>query len=54
LDKNKIETGLKRQVLDKIACQWKTLKKAFMDLNARHDGSIKREELKYFLDHWGL
>lgn len=34
--------------------QWKTLKKAFTDLNSGKSGSIMPTELKYYLNHWGF
>jgi Ca2+-binding EF-hand superfamily protein len=45
---------LSRTVLDKIRSQWKTLKKAFSDLNQDRSGAIKPEELRGYLMHWGL
>jgi EF-hand domain pair len=49
-----IDPTLKQRVLEKIANQWKTLRKAFMDLNSEKTGSIKPHELKFFLNHWGM
>lgn len=40
--------------MEKIKFQWKTLKKAFSDLNQEKSGSIKPEELRSYLNHWGL
>ena len=34
--------------------QWKTLKKAFSDLNMGKTGWVSKEELKYYLNHWGF
>lgn len=34
--------------------QWKTLRKAFMDLNVEKSGFIEPEELRFYLKHWGL
>ena len=38
--------NIEQTVLDKIRLQWKTLKKAFTDLNQEKSGGIKPEELK--------
>lgn len=43
-----------QMVLEKMMFQWKTVRKAFMDLNTEKDGTITREELKYQFDFWGL
>ena len=45
---------IEQTVLEKIKFQWKTLKKAFIDLNQEKSGKIKPEELKIYLHHWGL
>ena len=42
-----------QQFMDKVRTQWKTLKKAFGDLNSEKDGNIEKNELQYYLDHWG-
>ena len=34
--------------------QWKTIKKAFTDLNKGKSGAIYPEELRHYLVHWGL
>ena len=46
--------ALRKQVLDKIGNQWKTLRKAFMDMNMEKSGSIKPNELRFYLKHWGI
>ena len=45
---------LERTVLEKIKFQWKTLRKAFMDLNVKKSGAIEPQELKFYFHHWGL
>jgi Ca2+-binding EF-hand superfamily protein len=40
--------------LEKIKFQWKTLRKAFMDLNVKKSGSIEPKELWFYFEHWGL
>jgi|LauGreDrversion4_2_1035121.scaffolds.fasta_scaffold109095_1 Ca2+-binding EF-hand superfamily protein len=45
---------LERTILDKIKFQWKTIRKAFYDLNKKKDGAISTDELKFYLNHWGL
>ena len=42
------------QILEKIQFQWKTLKKAFSDLNRSKTGQIDQNELNMYLIHWGL
>jgi Ca2+-binding EF-hand superfamily protein len=49
-----INQNLEKTVLDKIQFQWKTLRKAFMDLNMEKSGSIMPEELRFYFQHWGL
>jgi Ca2+-binding EF-hand superfamily protein len=46
--------NIEHTVLEKIKFQWKTLKKAFSDLNQEKSGAIKPKELREFLLHWGL
>ena len=46
--------NLEQTVLQKIKFQWKTLKKAFSDLNQEKSGAIKPIELRHFLNNWGL
>lgn len=46
--------NLERTVLEKIKFQWKTLKKAFSDLNQEKTGAIKPKEFREHLEHWGL
>lgn len=45
---------LERTVLEKIKFQWKTLRKAFMDLNVKKSGAIEPKELWFYFEHWGL
>jgi hypothetical protein len=37
--------NLERTIIDKIKIQWKTIRKAFIDLNKEKSGSIEPEEL---------
>lgn len=48
------EMDIYRMVIEKIKVQWKTLKKAFIDLNQDKSGAIAQSELKHYLTHWGL
>jgi len=48
------EMDIEQTVIEKIKFQWKTLKKAFIDLNSEKTGAIRPEELKHYLHHWGL
>ena len=41
-------------VVDKIKNQWGQVKKAFRDLNVGRSGSITRDDLKYWLEFWGM
>jgi len=34
--------------------QWKTLRKAFMDLNIEKTGKISIKEFRFFLNFWGM
>lgn len=43
-----------KKIFDKFFHQWKTLKKAFQDINSQKDGYISKEELRFFFNHWGL
>lgn len=45
---------LRSMVLTKIRTQWKTVRKAFMDLNTDKNIGICTEELKYQLKFWGM
>lgn len=48
------QMNIENTVIEKIKFQWKTLKKAFIDLNQEKTGAIKPAELKIYLHHWGL
>lgn len=45
---------METRIIDKIRIQWKTLRKAFMDLNIEKTGKISKGELKYYLNFWGI
>jgi len=45
---------LEYKILEKIKFQWKTLRKAFMDLNIEKTGKISKRELKFYLNFWGM
>ncbi|CDW74423.1 ef-hand calcium-binding domain-containing protein 6 [Stylonychia lemnae] len=49
-----LSLDVEKTVIDKIRFQWKTLKKAFIDLNKEKTGSIMPMELKNYLKHWGI
>ena len=38
----------------KIRQQWSTVRKAFKDFNEDNDPYIDRDELIFFLNHWGF
>lgn len=41
-------------ILEKMKIQWKTIRKAFMDLNHEKTGTISKTEFKFFLNYWGI
>jgi Ca2+-binding EF-hand superfamily protein len=45
---------IEARIIDKIRVQWKTLRKAFMDLNIEKTGKISTRELKFYLNFWGI
>lgn len=42
------------KIIEKIKTQWKTMRKAFMDLNMEKSGKISKKEFKFFLNFWGM
>ena len=42
------------KLINKIRQQWSTVRKAFSDFNADKDPYIDKEELIFFLEHWGF
>lgn len=47
-------SDLENQILEKIKFQWKTIRKAFQDMNVSKTGKITEDEFKYFLQFWGM
>jgi len=47
------ETKFMNSFVEKVQFQWKTLKKAFSDLNMAKSGSIVPNELRNYIKHWG-
>lgn len=45
---------IENKIIEKIQFQWKTLRKAFMDLNIEKTGKISKRELKFYLNFWGI
>lgn len=43
-----------KKFIEKVQFQWKTLKKAFTDLNSARSGAILPKELNNFMKHWGF
>mmetsp|Transcript_25254 Transcript_25254/g.39072 ORF Transcript_25254/g.39072 Transcript_25254/m.39072 type:complete len:99 (-) Transcript_25254:2491-2787(-) len=43
-------------IIGKITSQWKTIRKAFSDMNkdTNSGGKITPGELKFYFNHWGL
>ena len=46
--------NVERVVIDKIKTQWKTIRKAFCDMNKEKGGHITEQEFKFYLNHWSL
>ena len=49
-----LKGDVEQMILEKMKFQWKTLRKAFMDLNIEKTGKISKKEFKFFLNFWGL
>ncbi|CAI2381224.1 unnamed protein product [Moneuplotes crassus] len=49
-----MNSNLMKRFFMKIQTQWKTLKKAFSDLNSSKNGWIQRDDLNRYLTNWGL
>ncbi len=45
---------VEKTVLEKFRLQWKTVKKAFIDLNKGKTGAIVPSELNHYLKLWGI
>lgn len=45
---------VEKMILEKVKFQWKTLRKAFMDLCIEKTGVISKNEFKFFLHFWGM
>lgn len=43
-----------KTVLEKFSLQWKSIKKAFTDLNKGKTGAINPKEIRSYLNMWGL
>ena len=45
-----------KTIIGKITSQWKTIRKAFYDMNkdTSESGIISKPELKFYFNHWGL
>ena len=41
-------------ILEKIQDQWKTIRKSFHDISKDTRGQMQAEELKFYLNHWGI
>jgi hypothetical protein len=49
-----VNEALEKTIIEKIKTQWKTIRKAFIDLNKEKSGFIEAAELKFYFQHWGL
>lgn len=45
---------IEEKILEKIKFQWKTLRKAFMNLNIEKTGKISKREFMFYLEFWGI
>ena len=43
-----------QRLIVKIRQQWSTCRKAFKDFNEDNDPYIDKDELIFFLEHWGF
>ena len=48
------EDTVLEQLITKIRQYWKTTTKCFRDFNENNDISIEKDELKFYLHHWGF
>jgi len=48
------QSDLEAKIFTKIQYQWKTLRKAFTNLNFDKSGAIRPQELRYMLNYWGI
>jgi Ca2+-binding EF-hand superfamily protein len=46
--------NLEEKVLEKINFQWKTLNKAFKNLDLDKTGKIYPHNFRFYLEHWGM
>ena len=42
------------KITAKIYEQWKTMRTAFMAMDVSKSGAITRDDLKFYLGHWGV
>jgi hypothetical protein len=49
-----MNSTLEKTIIDKIKFQWKTIRKAFSDMNKEKDAAIAEDELRFYLQYWGL
>ena len=47
-------SSLEERFGQKVYEQWKTIRKAFLKLTFQNKGYISREELMFYLKHWGI
>lgn len=52
--KTLLGTDLEHKILEKMQFQWKTIRKAFQDMNVSKTGKISKDEFNYFLQFWGM
>jgi hypothetical protein len=43
-----------QEILEKVRAQWKSIRKSFHDLSRDKSGFVEPEEIRYFLNHWGI
>lgn len=50
---NDTKDQLIRRISNKMCLQWKTVNKAFSDINKDESKAIEKDELAYYLKFWG-
>ncbi len=43
-----------KKIIEKMKLQWATVGKAFKTINSQKTGKISNEELRFFINHWGM
>ena len=46
--------NLIEKIVSKIYYQWRTMRRAFMDMDVSKNGAITPPDLRFYLTHWGV